>query len=174
MIVGYYRLVSLSNELKEKNKIKVGAKIPRYDCIEYIGDYKGITPFVSKKGQFYLNLHEAKNIVKTQKERLAEFMLTYRDLNFSSMYFEDANNTNVCYGYPNGKPLLKDGSINPLFKFRNDLYIILINDDLTEIEVFIFEKSKAFASDILQKVIDGFFDEEIEEMREKRKTFFNY
>jgi hypothetical protein len=31
----------LSDDLKAANKIKVGAKIPRYDCIEFTGDYKG-------------------------------------------------------------------------------------------------------------------------------------
>ena len=34
--IAYYKLVVLSNELKEKHKIKIGATIPRYDCIEYI------------------------------------------------------------------------------------------------------------------------------------------
>ena len=90
------------------------------------------------------------------------------------MYFENPQNPNICYGYPNGKPYLNNGEINPLFKYRNDLYIICVNDDFTEIEIFVFEKAKAFASDFLQKFTEGLFDDEIEEIRGTTKNFFQY
>ena len=172
--IAYYKLVVLCNELKEKHKIKIGATIPRYDCIEYSGEYEGINPFINKKGMFYLNLFLAGEIIKANEKRLSEFVLRNSNYNFSSMYFENPQNPNICYGYPNGKPYLKNGEINPLFKYRNDLYIICVNDDFTEIEIFVFEKAKAFASDFLQKFTEGLFDDEIEEIRGTTKNFFQY
>ena len=172
--IAYYKLVVLCNELKEKHKIKIGATIPRYDCIEYSGEYEGINPFINKKGMFYLNLFLAGEIIKANEKRLSEFVLRNSKYNFTSMYFENPQNPNICYGYPNGKPYLNNGEINPLFKYRNDLYIICVNDDFTEIEIFVFEKAKAFASDFLQKFTEGLFDGEIEEIRGTTKNFFQY
>ena len=172
--IAYYKLVMLSDDLKAKHKIKIGATIPRYDCIQFTGNYDGIKPFINHKGMFYLNLFLAGEIIKANEKRLSEFVLRNSNYNFSSMYFENPQNPNICYGYPNGKPYLKNGEINPLFKYRNDLYIICVNDDFTEIEIFVFEKSKAFASDFLQKFTDGFLDDDIEEIRSKRKNFFQY
>ena len=48
----------LSDDLKAANKIKVGAKIPRYDCTEFGDNYEGIKPFINQKGMFKLFLKE--------------------------------------------------------------------------------------------------------------------
>ena len=95
--IAYYKLVVLCNELKEKHKIKIGATIPRYDCIEYSGEYEGINPFINKKGMFYLNLFLAGEIIKANEKRLSEFVLRNSNYNFSSMYFENPQNPNICY-----------------------------------------------------------------------------
>lgn len=172
--IAYYKLVMLSDDLKAKHKIKIGATIPRYDCIQFTGNYDGIKPFINHKGMFYLNLFEAKEMIKANEKRLSEFVLKSANYNFTSMYFENAQKPNICYGYPNGKPLLSNGTINPLFRYRNDLYLLLVNDDFTEIEIFVFEKAKAFASDYLQKCADGILDDELEETRAKSEKFFLY
>ena len=70
--ISYYKLVVLSNELKEKHKIKAGATVPRYDCIEYIGDYEGIKPYMNYKGMLYLNLFNAQDIIKANEKRMVE------------------------------------------------------------------------------------------------------
>ena len=56
MIAAYYKLEILSDALKEANGIKVGSKIPRYDCTAYAGDYEGMEPFLNLKGMFKLSL----------------------------------------------------------------------------------------------------------------------
>lgn len=172
--IAYYKLVMLSNELKAKHKIKIGARIPRYDCVLYNGDYPGVTPFINSKGMFYLNLFESDKVIKSNERRLSEFVLKSPHLNFTSLYFENIEAPNICYGYPNGKPLLSNGNINPLFHFRNDLYIIIINNEYTEIEVLVFKNQKGFANYFLQGFINNEFDEELDRIRATSKPFYDY
>ena len=72
MIAAYYKLSMLSDDLKAANRIKVGAKIPRYDCTEFTGDYDGIKPFINPKGMFKLSLMDCKEFVKTDKVEESE------------------------------------------------------------------------------------------------------
>lgn len=171
---GYYKFEILSKDLKILHKIKIGASIPRYDCTHYYGDYKGLEAYKNKKGMMYLNLHESRDIIKAHDNRKTEFVLKGNGLNFSSLYFENIQFQNLCYGYPNRNVLLSNGEKNPLFIFRNDLYIIIINDEFTEVEVFIFENCKPHASEYLQESIAGNFDDTFEDIRERSKPFFAY
>ena len=173
MIEAYYNLEILSDNLKASNKIKVGAKTPRYDCTKFNGNYKGIKPFINAKGMFKLSLMECRDFVKTDNRRMAEFALVGgKSYNFSSLYGEDSNN--IFYGYPNGKPFLRDGNQNPLFQYRNDLYIFLIDDAFKKIEILVLPNQKGFATELLQSFIEGDYDEEIDLFRNNYKTFFNY
>lgn len=173
--VSYYKFEILSDELKERNKIKVGASVPRYDCTKYSGDYEGIKAFTNAKGMFILYLMESDKVIRANEKRLSEFVLKgIKSLNFTSMYFEDITSPNYCYGYPNGKPMLSNGTSNPLFAFRQDLYLILVKEDFTEFEILVFKNSKGFASDYLQNLINGEFDEELQEMRNEAKEFYRY
>lgn len=173
MIEAYYKLEILSDELKSSNKIKVGARIPRYDCTRCSGKYEGINPFINSKGMFKLSLMECRDFVKTDKRRMTEFALVGgKSYNFSSLFSEDGNT--IYYGYPNGKPFLKDGRKNPLFQFRNDLYIFLIDKTFQEIEILILPNQKGFALELVQSFTEGDYDDDIELFRNNYKTFFNY
>ncbi len=172
--IGYFKFVMLSNELKERHKIKVGAVIPRYDCVKTAGNYEGMNPFINAKGMLMLYLMESDKVVKAEGKRLSEFVLKNSRLNFSSLYFEDISNPNICYGYPNSNPLLANGNTNPLFRFRQDLYLIVMKEDFTGFELLVFKNQKGFASDYLQSLVSGEFDDVLTEMRNKSQTFFNY
>lgn len=173
MIAAYYKLGMLSDDLKAVHKIKVGAKIPRYDCVEFTGNYEGIKPFINPKGMFKLSLMECREFVKTDKRRMAEFALVGgKNLNFSSLFAEDGSN--IYYGYPNGKPFLKDGRQNPLFSFRNDLYIFLIDEAFANIEVLVLPHQKGYALELVQAFTEGDFEDDIETLKSNTKTFFNY
>lgn len=172
--VGYFKFAILSDELKVQHKIKIGATIPRYDCTDYSGNYTGLDAFKNKKGMLYLNLFEAREIIKANDSRKAEFVLKGNNLNFTSLYFENPTIQDICFGYPNGKILLSNGQKNPLFIYRKDLYIILLNEHFTEFEVFIFENCKPYASDYLQECIQGSFEDVFEELRAESKKFYNY
>lgn len=173
--VGYYKFVILSNELKARHKIKIGATVPRYDCIKFTGEYEGMTAFINSKGMFMLYLMDSNRVIKADSRRLSEFVLKgIKSLNFSSLYFEDISSPNLCYGYPNGKPLLSNGVVNPLFQFRQDLYLMIMKEDFTVLEVLVFKDQIGFAGDYLQNLVSGEFDEVLTEMRNRSQTFFNY
>ena len=173
--VGYYKFVMLPDELKANHKIKVGASIPRYDCISYAGEYEGMDAFINGKGMFMLYLLESEKTIKANVKRLSEFVLKgSRSLNFTSLYFEDVQSPNLCYGYPNGKPMLSNGLPNPLFQFRADLYLISLKEDFTEFEVLVFKNQKGFASDYLQGLYNGEFEDILCEFRNNSKIFYKY
>src|ERR1019366_1606758 len=127
MITGYYKLITLPDEVKAQNKIKVGAIVPRLDCIAIAGNYKGLEAFVNAKGQMFFYLIPAKEIVETHRKRYAEYCLTGgASLNFGSIY-KDLEYPEIAYSYPNKNPFIgKDKKPNPLFPFRDDLYLMQI------------------------------------------------
>jgi hypothetical protein len=174
MISGYYKLITLTEELKTQNKIKVGAIVPRLDCVQYAGKYEGLKPFMNSKGMLFFNLTPSREIIETHGKRYAEFCLTVNSLNFGSLY-KFCDQPNYAYSYPNSKPTIgKQRNPNPLFTFRNDLYLMIIAPDYSQIEILIVEDGKNFAEPYLQNLIDGVFDEEIEGLRKAAKPMFEY
>lgn len=170
MIVGYYKLVCLPDEVKAQNKIRSKARL---DCIAFAGNYKGLTNFVNKQGQLFFYKTPCKEFIEAQTKRLAEWSLT-NGLNFSSIYIEDFDVLEYGYGYPNANLRLKNGDLNPLHSFRNDGYLFIVNKDYTEIEVLVLQDGRNLISHYYQHLIDGFFDAEIQRLRTEAKPFFNY
>jgi hypothetical protein len=175
MIGAYYKLAILPDEVKAANKIKSKARL---DCIVYtdmvIGNYKGLTKFVNKQGQLFFYKTPAPYFVNTDSKRLAEWSLTGNGLNFSSIYIDDLDFPEIGYGYPNANRFLSKGISNPLFEFRNDGYLFLINKDYSEIELLIIPDGRNLISSYYQRLIDGGFDDEVRELRKQAKTFYQY
>jgi hypothetical protein len=175
MLSAYYKLAILHDEVKELNKIRSKSRL---DCIAFTDllpdGYKGLTNFVNDKGQLYFYKTPAREFVKADSKRIAEWSLTGNSLNFSSIYIEDIDFSEIGYGYPNANRLLSNGSNNPLFNFRNDGYLFLINKDYSEIEIFIIKDGRNLISSYYHKMIDGGFTDEIQMLREQAKPFHNY
>jgi hypothetical protein len=174
MISGYYKLVTLSEEIKTQNKIKAGAIVPRLDCVEMAGNYKGLAPFMNSKGMLYFNLTPSREIIEAHGKRYAEFCLTVNSLNFGSLY-KFFDQPNYSYSYPNSKPTIgKQRNPNPLFTFKNDLYLMIVAPDYSQIEILIIEDCKNYAEHYLQNLIDGIYDEEIDRLKKEVKPMFEY
>lgn len=174
MKAAYYRLIQLPEDTKEANKIR---SKKRLDCIAFndqIGNYKGLTNFVNSKGQLFLYKTECRQFVETDSKRIAEWSLTGNGLNLSSIYIEDLEFSEIGYGYPNANRLLKDGSNNPMFEFRNDGYLFLLNKDFSEIEIIIIPDARNMISSHYQKLIDGGYDDQIREMKKQAIPFYQY
>lgn len=169
MIDHYFKLECLPTEVREANKIKSNN---RFDCTMFTSDYTGINPFINKKGMFFLYLSNANTIVKANQNRMSDFILTGSGLNFTSLYNE--NDDSKFYGYPNERFKLKDGRLNPLFKYKDDVYLFRINESYTSVEIFIIKNQKGFVSNLYQMFIDGEFDDEVEVLISKAKPFYNY
>lgn len=176
MIGAYYKLATLPDEVKAANKIRSKARL---DCISFTdmveGNYKGLTNFVNhKKGQLFFYKTACRDFVNTDSKRLAEWSLTGNGLNFSSIYIDDLDYPEIGYGYPNAKRHLSNGSSNPLFEFRNDGYLFLMNKDYSEIELLIIQDGRNLISSYYQKLIDGGYDDELLSLRQLAKIFYQY
>ncbi|WP_210466708.1 hypothetical protein [Rufibacter roseolus] len=173
MIAAYYRFEVLSDRLKELNKIRSKARL---DCIAHtnVRGYTGLTDFVNCKGQIAFYKTPAKEFVKADKRRIAEWSLTNGNLNFSSIYFEDIDYPECGYGYPNANRLLANGSPNPLFSFRNDCYLFLTNPDLSQIEILVITGGRNLVNLYYQRLIDGDIDQEVQTLRQQAKPFYDY
>ncbi len=175
MIGAYYKLAILPDEVRAANKIRSKARL---DCISFTdrvaGGYKGLKNFVNSKGQLFFYKTPCRDFVHTDSKRLSEWSLTGGGLNFSSIYIDDLDCPEIGYGYANANRLLSNGSPNPLFEFRNDGYLFLINKDYSEIELLVIPDGRNLISSYYQKLIDGGFDDELESLRNEAKKFYQY
>lgn len=175
MLGAYYKLVLLPDDVKLFNKIKSKARL---DCISFTDTssekYLGLMNFVNSKGQLYFYKTPVRDFINTDSKRIAEWSLTNSSLNFSSIYIEDMDYPEIGFGYPNANRLLNSGIVNPLFPFRNDGYLFLINKDYSEIELIIIPEGRNLISSYYQKMIDGGFDDEVRELRKQAKPFYRY
>jgi len=175
MFSAYYELVVLSNELKVKHNIKLEAKIKRFDCIRFAGYYKGIEPFMNKKGMFIEYLTRASEMVNASDECRADYVLQNNSLNFSSIYHLLNPELNCyAYGEPNNKKNLSNGKPNPLYKFRNDGFLFIIDPNFTKIELLIIEGGRYLIKGYLSQLAAGEFEEALQQMRNTAKPFFEY
>ena len=175
MIKALFKFTLLPDEVRAANKIRSKARL---DCISFAdmvaGGYKGLTNFVNVKGQLLFYKTACRDFVNTDNKRLAEWSLTGNGLNFSSIYIDDLDCPEIGYGYPNPNRILSNGNPNPLVEFRNDGYLFLINKDYTEIELLIIPDGRNLISSYYQKMIDGGFDDEVRQLRQEAKIFYQY
>ncbi|WP_157593744.1 hypothetical protein [Pontibacter actiniarum] len=122
----------------------------------------------------YLYKIPAREFVKANSKRLAEWALSSGKLNLSSSYFEDPDFPEFGYGYPNANRLLSNRQPNPLFPYRNDCYLFITNQDLSTVEVLVIANGRNLAGAYYQRLIDGELDSEIEQLRAQAKPFFDY
>ena len=171
MIGAYYKLIDLPDDIRTKHNIKSKARL---DCVSFVdkvtGGYNGLTNFVNSKGLLFFYKTPCNNFVNTDSKRLAEWSLTGNGLNFSSIYHDDMDFPEIGYGYPNANRLLKNGISNPLFPFRNDGYLFLLNRAFSEIELLIIPDGRNLISSYYQKMIDGGFDDEVSRLRQQAQT----
>lgn len=174
MIKGYYKLESLTDEVKAQNKIKVGAVVKRLDCTAYSGDYRGLEPFYNSKGQLFFYLIPSRELVETHSKRYAEYCLSAQNLNFGSIYkFSDF--PCYAYSYPNKNLNISNSVLqNPLFPYSNDLYLMIKSHDYSTIEILIIEGGRNLAEHYLQCLIEGEFNTELEKLRLIAVPMFQY
>ena len=138
----YFKFHNLPQVARDKFNIK---SPNRLDCVSIYNpdDYKGLTFFVNNKGQMYLYRTLTSAIVQTDPMRQANFMLTGKSINLSSIY-NDLHRPGFGYGNPPHSKMLgrKRNKPNPLYTWRDDLYLFIFNPDYTEIELIIIPDGK--------------------------------
>ena len=181
MFVAYLLLEELSDEVKSRNKIKLGAKTPRYDLTRLAGYYKPLENLKNNKGQIILYLNGTKGIIDSSDQRRADrFLMGKNSLNFSSVYLLDNSTpTNngylVGYGNPNrAATYSKDKKPNPFWEYRNDGFIFLIAPDWKTIEILVVPDGYNTILGNAKALADGVYNEALNTMRATAKTFFQY
>jgi hypothetical protein len=173
--MAYYKLIALPAEIKAKHGIR--SKV-RLDCILHdegcLGGYKGLKPLHNHKGQFYLYLTNSGHFVNTDSRRKPEWSLTQSGYNLTSIYLEDFDFPQYGYGYPYSERVMGNGSENPLYHFRNDGYLIIMNADRSELELLVIPDSRNMISSYYNLMLDGELDEVIAQLRAGAKPFYEY
>jgi len=175
MITAYYKLELLSNEIKAINGIR---SKHRLDCTSYFDNteegYRGLDMFVNKKGHLAFYKTPNRSFLNPERKRISEYSLT-NNYNFSSIYIEDLDYPEYAYGYPNANLKIgSKGELNPAYPYRQDGYLFILNKDYTQIEILVIEGGRNLISSYYQSLIDGDFEETLNENRRKSQGFFNY
>lgn len=178
-INSYYLLTQLSDDVKIKNKIKVGAAVPRYDCVESEGYYPEMERLVSTKGDLHFYLCETKGVINSPDQRRADrFLQAAKSFNFSSVYLLDEQTADghlIGYGNPNGQKTYGKGKIpNPFWECRNDGFLFIISPDWKNIELLVMPNGKFTILGLAKALADGQFDEALDTIRATAKTFYQY
>jgi hypothetical protein len=173
--MAYYKLIMLPAEIKAKHGIR--SKV-RLDCILYnesrLGGYKGLQPLHNRKAQFFLYMTKSGHFVNADSRRKPEWSLTQSGYNLTSIYLEDFDFPQFGYGYPYPERVMGDGSENPLYDFRNDGYLIIMNADRSEVELIVIPDSRNMISSYYNLMLDGELDEAIAQLRKEAKPFYEY
>lgn len=176
----YYRFKTLSDEVRKAKGIRSKSRL---DCIQYAnesGNHRGLESLINNKNMIYLNKLKANEIVNADVRRIADWMLIGRckfakcSINLTSLYNEDFDCPELYYGNPNSSIRLSNGSENPFYDFRHDGYLFRANKDLTELEMLIIPEQVNLIRSWYQDFIDGELDDEIQKLREKAQSFYDY
>lgn len=175
----YIKMQQLTDEVKRANKIKVGATIPRLDCVAMAGYYEGLKPLFSSKGQLKFYLMKTQGLIhSTDQRRAGYFLMGERSINFSSVFLQEYNtgDQNPCFafGEPNSNKKLKSGEPNPMLPYCEDAYLFITTPTFTEIEILIIRRGRYLIQGYLKQLANGEFNEALTAMRAQAKPIFNY
>ena len=172
-ITAYYRFEVLAEEIRTLN----GYKSPnRLDCTLVYNPYShNLLPlFKRKNGMLFFYLIPAKEMVKANSKRRATYVLGDGKQNLTSLYFEHPELNRFCYGYPNGKERLNDGTPNPALPYRHDALLMVCNWQQQVIELLVVQNGKPLVENLYNLLIDGEFDEELGRLRQLASPYYPY
>ncbi|UFH54813.1 hypothetical protein [Spirosoma sp. KNUC1025] len=172
-ITAYYRFEVLTEEIRTMN----GFKSPnRLDCtLTYNPTAHGLLPlFQRKNGMLALFLIPAKEMVKVNSKRQATYLLGDGKQNLTSLYFEYPELDKFCYGYPNGRERLNDGSPNPAVPYKHDALLFIWDKRQQVIEILVIRNGKSLIENLYNLLIDGEFEEEIKQLRKLARSYYPY
>lgn len=174
----YFKFIELATEIRHYNGLKPETK-NRLDCLlayTPTHDYRGLRFFLNPKGMLYLNKTQARNISKVALQRQAVWMLTNKNINLSSIFVDVPEHPEYGYGNPPYSQMLgkNRNKPNPLFIYRNDLYLFVLKPDYSEVELIIIPEQKNLWNTYYFKLIQGELDEILQELRKKAVVFYDY
>lgn len=173
----YLKMVQLPDELKRRNKIKVGAVVPRFDVVQITGYFPQLESIKNnKQGMVCLLLQET---IKTGNQSGAERWLQGKNsFNFSAIHLLDdrmADGSLVGFGNPNREKTFSQRRLqNPFYDCRNDGFLFLIGADWQTIEILVIPNGLYTIQGNAKELVDGKYREALEQVRNNAKPFFIY
>ncbi len=153
MIISYFKF-----KLSEDSTVS-NFNARRYNMIEFATIKNGTLPFKNNQGQIYLDLYDCDyNDYNICFDSPAYIFNTANELRLTATYLEVVDNFEFCSAYDDLPVDLDD---NTSVSFTNNGYLIIINQEQTEIEVIGFEDCKGLMTTIYQSYSYGFYDYEI-------------
>jgi hypothetical protein len=177
LITSVYLFKVLPDDIKRANKITVGPKIPRFDCVGINeNDHHFIGPLINNKNQCNITLVPAGTMVECNTKRKADLALSNsKVINLTSLYYQDADNNHRYYGYSNPNPTIKKGKEpNPMLAFKNDLLLIQMDMSKEQIVICVLKDQKHFVQYLYPEFVKGKFDDAIANKLDFLKSDFNY
>lgn len=176
MFSAYLLFEQLPDDVKAKNKIKVGASVPRLDCTALAGYYEPLESIKNPKGQIMFYLQQTRGIIDSPDKRRAGYFLQAKDSqNFSSIYpLTSEGDLHFAYGEPNNQKLLKNGKPNPFLPYKETGYIFIHSTDYKRVEVLVIENGRYLIQGYAKQIANGQLNEALEGMRQKAKPIFEY
>jgi hypothetical protein len=172
-LIAYYRFEMLSEELKAANKIKSQY---RFDCTAHVtpGQYNPMAVYANKKGMLAFYQTETQNMVDAEGKRMAAYVLSNGKQNISSLFFDRLDLNTHCYGHPNGRALLSDGTPNPALPYQFDAFLFLCDWQQRVIEVLAIQGGKPLNDAYYNHFVDGGFDDELARLRLVAVPYYAY
>ena len=173
----YFNLEVLNPVIRVSNNLKPTTK-DRYDCTRFNipnDNDRGFRFFKNPKGMIYLKRTESVPVIKCEEDRRAEYFLSGKSINFSSIYHKGSEER-YAFGNPSSREVLgkKHKKNNPFYQYKNDLYLFIINEDYTRIEIIIIPEMKNHESTYYSCLVNGEFNHDLEELRSKSITYYDY
>lgn len=170
--MAYFKFERLTTEQRITFKIKSEKRI---DCTATYNsiNYRGLDTFINYKGMMYLYPTTNSTTYNSNSIFASDISLSGSGYNFSSI-LTDCVDCNKGYGYPNPQHLLSNGKLNPLYNYKDDLYLFIFKKDLSTVEVIVVLGGKKHYNSIYQAFLTGEFDYKINELRSLSRSLFDY
>lgn len=173
MITAYYRFESLPQSVRQAYKI---TSLSRLDCVAVWNPkkYKGLSVYQNPRGMLFFYFVESHDMINVSDKRRVSYTLSNGKQNLTSLYVERPGFKQFCYGYPNGKPFLQDGSPNPALPYRHDAYLFVCDWQRQVIELLVVQDGKPFINTLYYDLIKGTYADELHRLRIEARPYFLY
>lgn len=186
-VASYFKFIVLPDEVKRSHKIELNPKNTRLDCILSFNpiNWKGFDFCLPQRGNtkdmLSFTVRPANYDPKVPRMRRAKYQLQ------KSVKGKTYNITSIFYEYSPGVKQLAFGNLpdkktlgveqkvaNTFYTFRNDLFLMIIERDYSELELLIIPEGDQNQDQHLRNLISGEYDEVLSDCRQQSKLFYNY
>ncbi len=129
----------------------------RYKMIEYASVEDGMYPFKNSNGQIYLDIYDCNKDYKFFKCPVY-FFYTANGFQLYAAFLEKVNGSDYFFAHDDLEMITSD--CMP-FYYTDNGYLIIINQEQTEIEIMCFDDGNGDMPSIYKAYVEGQYDEDL-------------